>query len=138
MCMCVCMCLFVSVFLYIVRNSIQYFKKKSVSQSSSCFFPKKIRVHLSNTKHSQKKMSSKNTEYTPEKNKRALCQIVHPLLIYDPHALDYIEVVSLEYFESEETKVCYHISLVCDQTRNTILTYQKSISGTCTTKSRST
>ena len=81
---------------------------------------------------------SKSKEYSLEKNERATRQIVHPLLIYDPHALDYIEVISLEYFESEETKVCYQISCVCNQPRNTILTFKIIILGTCTKKSRST
>ena len=67
-------------------------------------------------------MSSKSKEYLSEENKRATSQIVHPLLVYDPHALDYIQVVSLEYFESEETKVRYQLSCVCNQTGNTIQT----------------
>ena len=50
-------------------------------------------------------MASQGDEYTSEKNERATRQIVHPLLIYDPHALDHIEVIALEYFESEKTKV---------------------------------
>ena len=83
-------------------------------------------------------MSSKTEEYSSQKNQRATRQIVHPLLLYDSHALDYIEVISLEYFESEETKVRYQISCVWNQARNTILTFKIITSGTCTKKSRST
>jgi hypothetical protein len=35
---------------------------------------------------------------------------VHPLLIYDPRALDYIDLISLEYFESDNTTVRLHTS----------------------------
>jgi hypothetical protein len=45
-----------------------------------------------------------------DKNERATGQIVHPLLIYDPRALDYIELISLEYFESDNTTVRLHTS----------------------------
>ena len=40
-----------------------------------------------------------------EYSDRATRQQIHPLLQYDPQALDYIEVIRLEYFESDETKV---------------------------------
>jgi hypothetical protein len=43
-------------------------------------------------------------------NERATRQIVHPLLIYDPRALDYIELIPLEYFESDNTTVRLHTS----------------------------
>ena len=32
--------------------------------------------------------------------------ISHPLLEFDPNALDYIDLIDLEYFESDETQVC--------------------------------
>ena len=34
--------------------------------------------------------------------------LVHPLLKYDPRALAYIEVIGLEYFEADTTKVSSH------------------------------
>ena len=59
-------------------------------------------------------------------------QLVHPLLKYDPRALDYIEVIGLEYFEADTTKVSSHAPPI------NYITKLISILGTCSEKSRIT
>ena len=39
-----------------------------------------------------------------DRSTRLIRQLVHPLLAYDPRALDFIDLIELEYFEAETTK----------------------------------
>jgi len=83
--------------------------------SVSCFLSAENRKSSREILAQQKDMSStaatlSSTDDASDSTRgaRLTRQLVHPLLKYDPRALDYIEVIGLEYFEADTTKVSSH------------------------------